>query len=293
MIDEFLKYLEFEKNYASHTVVSYRTDLLQFVSYMQTDSIHFQPDNCSTENIQQWLMASMHKGLSARSVSRKLSALRKFWHFLILRAYTKTNPVRKILVPKTNKPLPTFFSKSEMSQALDDTFLIGDFEHYQQHVILFMFYSTGIRLSELIGIDDADIHFLNKTLKVKGKRNKQRYIPLVDEFLLMIKHFMHLRDAEVSRVGNHFFTLKSGKRLYPKYVYERVRSIMSEITNLSKNSPHVLRHTFATNILNEGADLNVVKELLGHSSLAATQVYTHTGFDELNHIYKHAHPRAN
>jgi integrase/recombinase XerC len=234
----------------------------------------------------------MSQKLSGRTISRKISTLKSFWRFLLTREYTQKNPTIEVLVPKTQKPLPSFYKLKEMELALDETFQAKNFESIRDHLIIELFYLTGIRLSELITIVDNDFDLGQESLRVVGKRNKQRIIPISTELSDKIKHYINIRNESLTRVDNNFFLRSNGKKIYPKLVYRIVHNKMTQFSSLSKQSPHVLRHSFATETLNNGADINAVKEILGHSSLAATQVYTHTSFDELYNIYKQAHPRA-
>ena len=294
MIGEFLQYLQYEKNYSSHTVLSYHTDIIQFCDFLSVSPETFSPSTVEASQVQQWVLAQMSDKISARSISRKLSTLKSFWRFMLARGYVHTNPMSKIISPKTHKPLPAFFKQGEMKVALDTTFLPDDFERVRDWLILKLLYMTGIRRSELISIEDKDIDLAKGSLRVIGKRNKQRIIPLGKPLCDDIKKYISLRNESVELLAPQLFLRKNGEKLYPKMVYNMVRETMTETgSTLHKKSPHVLRHSFATALLNEGADINAVKKLLGHSSLAATQVYTHTSFEELYNIYNSAHPRAN
>ncbi len=292
MMNEFLQYLQYEKNYSFHTVLSYRTDLYQFCDFITTEPQEINPANISSQQIQQWTLSLMTANISARSLSRKLSALKSFWRFLLVRGFAKQDPTLKITLPKTKKPIPAFFKDSEMERVLENDFNPDNFTVVRDQLIISVFYQTGIRLAELISIEDKDADLTNGNLRVIGKRNKQRIIPISEELCKEISHYIELRNHEIKIASTNLFLRKNGQKLYPKLVYNMVHNTMSEVSSLHKRSPHVLRHTFATSILNGGADINALKDLLGHSSLAATQVYTHTSFEELNNIYKHAHPRA-
>ena len=292
MMNEFLQYIQYEKNYSSHTVLSYHTDLLQFCEFMQIPPEQLAPSTICSQQIQQWVLSLMSADLSARSLSRKISTLKSFWRFLLTRGYVTSNPTLKIILPKTKKPLPAFFKVNEMSAVLDTTFTPDNFEAMRDQLIITLFYLTGIRLSELINIKDTDIDLNEGNLRVTGKRNKQRIIPIDKSLGSIIEHYLKLRNEETQSVGSFLFVRKNGLKLYPKKVYNLVHNSMSQVSSLYKRSPHVLRHTFATAMLNGGADINAVKELLGHSNLAATQVYTHNNIEKLKQAHKKAHPRA-
>lgn len=292
-ITKFLQYLQYEKSMSSHTVLSYRTDLVQCCKFLDISPEEFQPKLVTELAIQQWILSMMESGLSARSISRKISALKSFWNYLRVEGVVDKNPVKNIILPKTNKPLPVFYKQSEMDEVLKvEAGIDMDFETERDRLILSLFYQTGLRLSELSNLDDSDVNLDAEQLKVVGKRNKERIVPLGQEICKEIKTYQLHRNNMVELQGNWLFVLKNGKKMYNKAIYNIVHRKMSEVSTLKKQSPHVLRHTFATTLLNNGADINAVKNLLGHSSLAATQVYTHVSFKEINKIYKQAHPRA-
>ena len=292
MMNEFLQYLQYEKNYSAHTVLSYHTDLLQFCHFLEITPEQLEPNSIFSSQIQQWVLSLMNDNLSARSLSRKISTLKSYWRFLLTRGYVSQNPTLKIILPKTKKALPAFFKESEMNAVLDNLFVPNHFIPVRDRLIINLFYQTGIRLSELINIKDSDIDLTEGNLRVIGKRNKQRIIPIGENIITDIERYIALRKDEIEVFDQQLFVRQNGKKMYPKMVYTLVHDTMSGVSSMHKRSPHVLRHTFATGMLNGGADINAVKELLGHSSLAATQVYTHTSFEELHNIYKQAHPRA-
>lgn len=292
MINAFLQYLQYEKNNSSHTVLSYHTDLLQLCNFLEIKPENFYPKHVTHNILQQWILSLMEQGNSARSISRKISSLKSFWRFLQLQGLDDKNPTKKIVLPKTNKPLPAFYKDKEMDAALSDDSKVGGFERVRDRLIIDLLYQTGLRVSELVGLKDSDIDFSSRQLKVIGKRNKERILPIGKKICDEMAAYVEIRNAEVDLEEDAFFVRKNGKKMYTRAIYNIVHNNMSEVSTLHKQSPHVLRHTFATTLLNNGADINAVKDLLGHSSLAATQVYTHVSFSELNKIYKQAHPRA-
>ena len=292
LTDSFLDYLRYERNYSEKTVLAYGEDISQLREFAQEEIGDFNPAEVTPELIREWIVSLMDKGYASTSVNRKLSSLRSFYKFLLKKKVVLVDPLRKITGPKNKKPLPSFLKENEMNRLLDDTDFGEGFEGCRDHLIIEMFYATGIRLSELIGLDDKDVDFSASLLKVTGKRNKQRLIPFCDELKEGMLEYVNVRNEQVLESGGAFFVRKNGERLYKNLVYNLVKRNLSKVVTLKKRSPHVLRHTFATTMLNNEAELGAVKELLGHSSLATTEIYTHTTFEELKKVYKQAHPRA-
>ena len=292
LTDSFLDYLRYERNYSEKTVLAYGEDISQLREFAQEEIGDFNPAEVTPELIREWIVSLMDKGYASTSVNRKLSSLRSFYKFLLKKKVVLVDPLRKITGPKNKKPLPSFLKENEMNRLLDDTDFGEGFEGCRDHLIIEMFYATGIRLSELIGLDDKDVDFSASLLKVTGKRNKQRLIPFGDELKEGMLEYVNVRNEQVLESGGAFFVRKNGERLYKNLVCNLVKRNLSKVVTLKKRSPHVLRHTFATTMLNNEAELGAVKELLGHSSLATTEIYTHTTFEELKKVYKQAHPRA-
>jgi integrase/recombinase XerC len=292
LIEKYIKYLRYEKNYSLHTEISYSEDLRQFADFL---SVHFPGvdiKDVDSDIIRMWIVSLMESKMSARSVNRKLSALKSFYRYQLRTGEIGVNPVKKVSGPKTSKPIPAFVNNPDMEKILDEDDFDDSFESVRDHTMIELFYVTGIRRAELIGLKDVDVDFSSGTVQVTGKRNKQRLIPFGDGMKQSLAQYISIRNKEVENRSGHLFVKRDGEPLYPMLVHRIVTSNLKQIQTLSKTSPHVLRHSFATGMLNNGADINAVKELLGHSSLAATEIYTHTSFEELKKIYNKAHPRA-
>ena len=292
LIESFLRYLQYEKNYSFHTVESYSNDLFRFKNFIFGDET-LDPKAIDPVWVRRWMVSLMNEGYSPLSVNRKLSSLKSFFKYLCKYKYIDTSPVKNLRGPKVNKPLPHFVKDMDMNKLFYEWEDKDPFEGERDKAILDVFYTTGIRCAELVGLKNEDVDFQAKLMKVKGKRDKQRLIPFSDQLKDVLQSWLDIRNETVdSPMDKVFFIRKNGKKLSNSVVYNIVNKRLSEIPNLSKKSPHVLRHTFATSMLNNGADLNAVKELLGHASLSSTEVYTHTTFEELKKVYHQAHPRA-
>jgi len=292
LTDSFLDYLQYDRNYSGETIKAYRDDICQFEAFLNEESEGMTPSDVMTESVREWIISLMDKGYTSTSINRKLSALRSFYKFLLRRGDVSIDPLRKIVPPKNKKPLPSFLKESEMDKLLDETDFGEGFKGCRDRVIISTFYVTGVRLSELIGLNDNDIDFSASLIKVTGKRNKQRLIPFGEELKEMMATYINVRNQFISPLSSAFFVRENGERLSRIIVEKLVKRHLSKVVTLKKRTPHVLRHTFATTMLNHNAKLGAIKELLGHESLATTEVYTHTTFEELKKVYNLAHPRA-
>lgn len=291
--DSFLEYLQFEKRFSGHTLVAYTNDLNQFNLYLHTAYEIKSVAEVNHTVVRSWIVSLMEQKIAPRSVNRKITALKTFYKFLLRQGIITENPMLKIQAPKTSKRLPVFVEKEKMDTLLDTIDFGDDFEGHRNKLIIELFYATGIRLTELVNLKQSNIDVYQCQLKVLGKRNKERIVPFNSVLKDEIKKYMKARTAIVNDTDNDFlFVSDTGKKVYYKLVYRIVNAYLALITTVGKKSPHVLRHTFATHMLNNGADLNAIKELLGHASLAATQVYTHNTVEKLKNIHKQAHPKA-
>ena len=292
MIGEFLDYLRFEKNRSELTVSSYAEDLKAFEAYFKNLDMLLSWETVDADVIRGWMESMMDKGNRGTSVNRRLSALRSFFRYALAHQKVARDPSRMIKGPKKAKPLPQFLKEEEMNRLLDVVEWGDDFESVRARTMLMTFYETGIRLSELTGLDDTAIDWANHAVKVLGKRNKQRIIPLGDELEYTLLIYIRVRDEQVKAGNGALFVTRKGERMSGDQVRNEVKRCLSLVSTLSKRSPHVLRHTFATAMLNHEAGLESVKKLLGHESLSTTEIYTHTTFEQLKRVYQEAHPRA-
>lgn len=295
-IQSFVDYLRCERGFSEHTIQGYEADLKEFERFCRGLDDELTWNNVDADVVRQWELSIMERGSKASSVGRRLSALRAFYRFLMRRGVVEIDPAHLVNAPKKSKPLPCYMRESEMNRLFDGGFFPGTFEGKRDKAILLTFYSTGIRLSELIGLRVSDVDFGQMQLKVTGKRNKQRIVPFGEELKASLDDYLLCRQNALgcqSVVGDVLFVdERDGSSMSPGRVREVVKQYLSLVTTQSKRSPHVLRHSFATAMLNHHADLQSVKELLGHESLSTTEVYTHASFEELREVYMHAHPRA-
>mgnify|MGYP000455121376 FL=1 len=286
--NKFINYLTSEKRFSEHTVMSYSTDLTQFLNFINKEfEISTQASEISFQIVRSWIASLLEKGVSPRSVNRKISTLKTYFKFLIRENAITESPMLKVVSPKSKKKLPVFIEENQIENLLNQIKFNDGFVGERDKLIIELFYVTGIRLSELVNIKISDVDFNNNLIKVLGKRNKERLIPLSISIVNELEFFIKKYD-----LNQYLFTNLGGTKVYNKLVYRVVKKYISKISSVSKKSPHILRHTFATHMLNNGADINAIKELLGHANLSATQVYTHNTIGKLKSIYKQAHPRA-
>lgn len=289
----FVQYIKFEKRYSPHTVSSYIIDLTQFSEFLVSEYHTTEIIDANHLIIRSWIVSMMERGLSSRSVNRKITTLKTFFKFLKKEGILEESPMVKIITPKSSKRLPAFVEKKKMDLLFTEIEFPDNYVGYRDKLILETFYNTGIRLSELVNLKIGDIDLYNGQLKVLGKRNKERIIPFSQTFKSILETYLKKREEQLFlECEKYLFLTDKGKKVYQKLVYRIVYAYLSAVTTIEKKSPHTLRHTFATHMLNNGADINAIKELLGHANLSATQIYTHNTIEKLTKIYKQAHPRA-
>ncbi|GGC75196.1 tyrosine recombinase XerC [Pedobacter quisquiliarum] len=289
----FIQYISEQKKYSAHTQTAYAQDLLQFEDFI-TERYELSFEGVQHLHAREYIVYLMDQGIGASSIGRKLSTLRSFYKYLQRQGQISRNPMLLVKAPKVAKKLPVFVDDHKMDELLDSTVLFDDsFPSVRDKMMMELFFGTGMRLSELIGLQESDFSFYEHTVKVLGKGNKERIVPISPQLSAQLEAFLELkRLQQFETKATALFVTDKGEALYPKYVYNKVKHYLALVSTQDKRSPHVLRHSYATSLLNRGADLNAIKELLGHASLAATQVYTHNSIERLKSIYKQAHPKA-
>lgn len=290
-IPEFLRYIRFEKRMSEHTFTAYRNDLTQFQQFLKTQ---FDMDDVMVVrhiHIRSWLAELKEGKMSERTLQRKISAVKSLFKYLLRLGVVTQNPTRQVSVPKAPKRLPAFLEEQQTQQIVEEAYPEG-LEGDTERLIIELLYQTGMRRAELVNLKEADVEFSRQQIRVLGKRNKERLIPVGKELLIDLRQYMDEKRKIFNQPSSFLLCVKSGKPVYPQYVYRVVQKHLKNITTLNKKSPHVLRHTFATQLSNNGAELNAIKELLGHSSLAATQIYTHNNIERLKEVYRKAHPKS-
>mgnify|MGYP000968927734 CR=1 FL=1 len=290
--ESFIAYLQYEKRDSSHTVTAYRKDLTQFAQFCAERAGAFDPGSVDRKLVRDWVVSLMEAGLTPRSVRRKISTLKSYYRFLMKMGHLESTPVSGIPLPKVRKKLPVFVEEPRLNHLLDDGFFGSDFPGIRDKLVITLLYGTGIRLSELLSLPVARVDLDQCQIKVEGKRNKERIIPFPMSMKGQIREYLECREALTGSEEGMLVVTDKGVPAYGKLIYRIVKNYLTRVTLAEKRSPHVLRHTYATHLLNKGADLNAVKELLGHANLAATEVYTHTTFEKLHGVYRQAHPRG-
>jgi len=289
---DFLNYLEREKKYSVHTLTAYRNDLIQFHDYLQRVYEENDARSISAQMVRSFIAELMNDGIQARSINRKISTLKSFFKYSIRQGRLQENPMKKVVSPKTPKRLPVFVEQAKMETLLaihpEST---DSFSVWRDYLVLELLYGTGMRLAESLGIKESDLNLSSGTIKVLGKRNKERIIPIASGLANLLKEYLQIKQREGFQAPELLLTNK-GRPAYPKLIYSIVRAHLGTVSTLKKRSPHVLRHSYATHLLDNGAELNAIKELLGHSNLAATQVYTHNSIERLKEVYRKAHPKS-
>ncbi len=292
-LQAFLNYLAFEKRYSQHTIVSYRNDLEQFFTYISSQYQVASLPDIATTFVRSWLAELKGENLTAKSINRKASSLKSFFKYHLKTGSVTTTPMWSVITPKISRRLPEFVQEKDMENMFQYLVFPDDWRGKTDRLLLQLFYQTGMRLSELVNLKENQVDVSKKVIKVLGKGNKERVVPVAETLVNELKAYQQHKRQDIENADTTFqFVLENGKKLYAKYVYLAVNKYLSAITTINKKSPHILRHTFATHLTNNGADLNAVKELLGHTSLAATQVYTHNNIEKLKEAHKKAHPRA-
>lgn len=291
-IKDFLKYLSSEKRYSKHTLLAYENDLAQLQLYLEEVYQLSELDQAEDMMLRSWIVSLLELGMETRSINRKISSCKSYYSFLLRKGKIKQLPTGKLSSPKVKKSLPKFVREGEMDNLFQEIEYEPGFVGSRDQLILEIFYASGIRLSELIGIKVRDVNLEEANMKVLGKRNKERIVPLHKQLVEKIRSYLSLRKENGFDAAVELILTDKGEKLYPKFVYRKVNYYLGQVTSMQKKSPHVLRHTFATHMLNNGADLNTIKEILGHANLSATQIYTHNSIEKLKSIYNQAHPRA-
>src|SRR5260221_3083696 len=292
-IQSFLDYLRYEKRYSAHTLISYKTDLIDFFDFLETQFGKTSLKDINHNFIRSWLAGLKNKGLIAKSLNRKISSLKSFFKYQLKTGVIEVTPMTNVISPKNSKRLPVFVKENDTKKLVESlNQSTEDWKTLNARMLITIFYSTGMRLSELITLKEKQIDFSRSQIKVLGEGNKERIIPVSKEVVKVIRNYQQLKKKDFEHTDNFLLVTEKGKKIYPKYAYLLVNKFLGEASTLDKKSPHVLRHTFATHLMNNGADLNAVKELLGHSSLASTQIYTHNSIEKLKNVHKKAHPRA-